>query len=290
MSQITPRDFDILKFVAHLETPTRSMITQELFPQDEGGRVTRKRLGILRGLDLLNATNMSWSNPNVLGGMAAPVYFPGSNLPAFLAQECEDNSYLLLNTAAPHFLYGYHLVEVARTHLMLDKAAALTPGVEVVKWYGERAQRDKNMTDAAAGRYVLHVQVTDKLVCKPDAAFLLQKDQHSKVFMLEQDRDTTKSAERVANFKAGGYTALVEHRLHITRYFPGAMMEKPLVLVIAPSEKRRKALQAAFGKQPTCWLYRFAAIPDLTPESFLTGKVWYPCVGEAGSLVKSEVS
>ena len=47
---------------------------------------------------------------------------------------------------------------------------------------------------------------------------------------------------------------------------------------------------AAFGKQKSCWLYRFAALTDLTPETFLTGKVWYPCVGDALALVKGGVS
>src|SRR5689334_7095504 len=100
MSQITLRDFNVLDFVARYETVTRAMITQELFPADVvgGGRVTRKRLGVLRSLGLISVTNTSWCNPSDMGGMASPVYFPGSNLPAFLAQECEDNSYLLLNS------------------------------------------------------------------------------------------------------------------------------------------------------------------------------------------------
>lgn len=287
---LTRRDFDILRFIARYETVTRAMITQELFPNDNDGRVTRKRLGLMRPLDLVNVTKTSWSNPEMLDGMGSPVYYPGVSLPAYLAQECEDDSYLLLNTAPPHFLYGFHLLAVAKTHLMLDKAVALTPGVAVVQWYGERALRDKSVKEAAAGRFVLHVQINDKLVCKPDATFLLKKDAHSKIFMIEQDRDTTKSADRVANYKAGGYAALVENKLHLTRYFPCATVERPLVLVITTSEKRRKALQTAFGKQPSCWLYRFAALPDLKPETFLTGKVWYPCVGDAVSLVKSGVS
>ena len=56
-----------------------------------------------------------------------------------------------------------------------------------------------------------------KLVCVPDAAFLLDAHGHRKVFYLEQDRDTTKSAERVAAQKCGGYAGLEEvngHRQH----------------------------------------------------------------------------
>ena len=43
-------------------------------------------------------------------------------------------------------------------------------------------------------KYRLYTKLGVKLVCAPDAAFLLAKDGFRKAFYVEQDRDTTKCA------------------------------------------------------------------------------------------------
>ena len=160
--------------------------------------------------------------------------------------------------------------------------------MRVVEWVGERTLADPHAKDAEGGRYRLYTRLSDKLVCVPDAAFLLEKDGHRKVFLLEQDRDTTKSAERVAAQKAGGLAALVDRRLHIGRYFPAATVEKPTVLFVTPTRKRATALRKAFGSKPNCGIYKFASLEDLSAETLLTSAVWHPCVGDPAPLIKGE--
>lgn len=287
---LTPRDHSVLLFIATYDIVTRSMITRELFPGDDG-RVTRKRLSVMRALELVNQAQMRMTNPSILGGIGAPVYFAGQKLPAFLAQEQQDDRYLLLNSATPSWMFLYHGVAVAETHLLLNKAVAQMAGARLVEWIGERTIADRTAADARSGRFRLIVYLSEKLICKPDAAFLLEVETegfHRKVFFLEQDRDTTKNAERVAAQKSGGYTALVEKRMHIVRHFPTATVEKPTVLFVAPSPKRREALRKAFAKKPTNWLYRFAAIEDLTPATMLTSPIWHQCVGDPVPMIKTE--
>ena len=124
-----------------------------------------------------------------------------------------------------------------------------------------------------------------RVVCVPDAAFLLEKDGHCKVFYLEQDRDTTKSAERVAAAKCGGFSGLFAKQLH-RKAFPETNVDKFMVLMLAPTPRRRDALLAAVAKRPGADLWRFASLTDLKPETFLAGPIWYPCEGEPKPLVK----
>src|SRR5688572_20523606 len=167
--QLTDRDLDVLRTVADHDVMIRSQITRLVFPGDKGGRITRKRVDGLSKLDLLSETFMQTVNPTVNHGIGSPVYYPSAKGAAFLAQELEDDRYLLLNTQAPHHLYLYHFIAVTETHMMLNRAAGLCEGVRVAEWFGERALVDRGAKETVPGRYRLQVQITDKLVCKPDA-------------------------------------------------------------------------------------------------------------------------
>src|ERR1041384_5368910 len=93
------------------------------------------------------------------------------------------------------------------------------------------------------------------------------------------------NAQTEVGQKAPGFSGMWERRLH-QRLFPTANVEKFSVLVVAPDKKRINALRKAFGTKPSCWLYKFASLEGLTEKTFLTGKVWFRCVGdEAGSLL-----
>jgi hypothetical protein len=218
-------------------------------------------------------------------GAPAPVYYPSRVGCAFLAEQKEDARYLRVCVQTPNWQHLYHWVQVADTHILLDQAALRTPGVTVDEWLGEWSVANPEAASPEK-RFRLYTLLCDnpRLVCAPDAAFLLAKGGFRKVFYLEIDRDTTKSAERVAASKCQGYAALAERCLH-TKHFPAATIDKFTVLLIAPDAKRREALRRSLAGKPGADLWRFASLPDLTPETFLTQPVFFPCSGEAKPLV-----
>ena len=80
-----------------------------------------------------------------------------------------------------------------------------------------------------------------------------------------------------------------EKRLHL-RLFPSATVEKFTVLVVAPTRKRINALRKSFSTKPACYLYKFASLEDLTEKTFLTGNIWYPCIGDEPGPLRKAVS
>ncbi len=285
---LPPRDLQILHSVAHYDTLTRAQVNRLHFPGDDG-RITRKRLKILLALGLLNQTSMRVVNPAVNGGVSAPVYYPSARGTTFLNEGRDAVAdALVLNAECPNWLFLYHFVAVAETHIMLDAAAKLRADVRVACWYGERAIRDPKEKEPEK-KYRLYQCVSgedkQRVVCVPDAGFLLEKAGHRKVFYLEQDRDTTKSADRVAASKCGGFAGLHARQLH-RRAFPETNVDKFTVLMLAPTENRRDALRASVRKHPGADLWKFASLTDVRPESFLAGAIWYPCEGEPKPLVQ----
>ena len=280
------RDIEVMASVARYYTLTRAQINCLHFPTDADGRITRKRLRLLHEEALFNRTNIQVVNPSM--GAPAYVYYPSAKGCAFLAQEMKDDRYQATCTLTPHWTYLYHWVEVAQTHITLDRAVARLAGVSVLDWISEWSIANPEEKEPEK-RYRLYTKLGQKLVCAPDAAFLLQKDDFRKVFYLEQDRDTTRSADRVAAQKCHGYAGLFEKRMHSARHFLLANVDKFTVLVVAPSVNRRDALAKAFSTKPAAWLYKFCSLTELSPETFLTEPIWHPCSGDAAALVKEGV-
>ena len=282
---LTSRDISVVTSVAHYYTLTRPQITRLHFPGDSDGRITRKRLQVVLGAGLIHRTHMQVVNPAM--GAPAPVYYPSEKGIAFLAQEREDARYLTVCTQTPTWQNLYHWVQIAETHIVLDQAAARVPGLTIADWLSEWSVANPEAT-APEKRYCLYTLLSEpgqpRLLAAPDAGFLLEKDTFRKVFYLEQDRDSTKNAQRVASQKAKGYAVLFERRLQ-ARHFPTTNVEKFSVLMIAPTAKRREALRAAFATMPGASLWKFASQTELTADSFLTDSVWHPCSGAPSALL-----
>lgn len=279
------RDIEVVASVARYYTLTRAQINRLHFPNDHDGRVTRKRLTIIHEDGLINRTNMQVVNPSM--GAPAYVYYPSAKGCAFLAQELKDDRYKSACTLTPNWMYLYHWVEVAQTHITLDHAAVGHPSVSVDEWISEWSIANPDEKEPEK-RYRLYTKLGQKLVCAPDGAFLLQKDGFRKAFYVEQDRDTTKNADRVAAQKCHGYAGLFERRLHIHRHFPMANVDKFTVLFVTPSVNRRDALCAAFQAKPASWLYKFASKTELSPDTFLIAPIWHRCEGAPGALISTE--
>ena len=73
--------------------------------------------------------------------------------------------------------------------------------------------------------------------------------------------------------------ALARRQLHL-KHFPTARAEGFCVLLIVPHHQRRNAIRRAFRQKDATFytnLWRFAAMTDLTVETFLRGAIFYPC-------------
>lgn len=277
------RDVEVIASVARYYTLTRAQINRLHFPNDHDGRLTRKRLRILHEAGLINRANMQVTNP--LMGSPGYVYYPSAKGCDFLAQEKENPNLKDVCTRTPNWMHMYHYVAIADAHILLDQAIQKSTAVAIDHWISEWDVLNAEEKEPEK-RYRLYTKLGQKLVCAPDAAFLLAKDGFRKVFYVELDRDTTESSDRVAAQKCQGFAGLFEKRAHLHKHFPMANVEKFTVLFIVPTVRRRDALRASFSNKPAPWMYKFAALVDLKPETFLTERIWYPCVGDPAALVK----
>src|SRR5262249_10419336 len=134
-------------------------------------------------------------------------------------------------------------------------------------------------------RLYLLLRENPRLVCAPDAAFLLAVAGHRKAFYLEQDRNTS-GVRQIAASKTQGYAVMAQQQLH-RRHFPESTIPTFSVLMIAPTDRRRDALRKAIFGKPGAELWKFAAVPDLSPEQFLFDPIFFPCEGEPKPLVKA---
>lgn len=297
---LVPRDTDVLRSVAHYYTLTRGQINRLHFPDDHDGRLTRRRLQLLHEIGLINRTSMQVVNPSM--GAPAYVYYPSANGVAFVKQEFgteDQGKYDNVNTRTPNWMFLYHWVELAQAHITLDHAVMKIPDVSVEKWIYEHTLLNPDAKEPE-DKYQLFTRLGPKLVCAPDAAFLLQKTvpppaanpllpmrSFRKVYYVELDRDTTVNSERVAAKKCHGYASLLERRVHKEKHFPSANIDEFAVLFIAPTPKRRDALAKAFSTRPAAKLYKFCSQCELNPDTFLTGAIWHETTENVVPLLKA---
>jgi len=292
---LTDRDICILSKVVKYYVLSRPQIQHLCFPSDKTGRVTRRRLQALVSSGLLSRHRAQVVYPN--SAPAGSVYFPSEKGIALLAEYTGDDSILLTPTQQPIPHHVAHWLAVSDTHIKLNAAIAAQDRVVLRDFINEWDTVNKDETEPQK-RFRLHTLLTEspKLVCAPDAAFMLtvpiKREQStvtfSKVFYLEEDRATS-GVKQLAARKCKGYAALAEARLHVT-HFPETNVETFTVLCIAPNARRRESLRKAFGDKVGSELWRFAAGDELSPESFLHEPIWFPVSGDPVPLVKPEES
>lgn len=284
---ISARDLPVLQSVARYYVLNRAQIQRTCFPDDKQGRITRRHLATLCEQGLIARTRVELVVPG--SGSTAPVFYPTRKGLEFLVEACDDRSYLNIATRSPHPQHIFHWLAISETHLALDAALAKQEEVRCLAWLNEWDTADES-APVPEKKFTLYTLIQDRprLVCAPDAGFLLHVDGHAKVFYLEQDRSTS-GVFQVAASKTAGYAAMAEQRLH-RRHFPQATIDPFSVLMVAPNERRRDALCKAIAEKPGSPLWRFAAAPDLMPERFLSQPVWRKCDGTFGPLVKPKES
>jgi len=280
---VTDRDIDVLRAVATYYVLARVDIQRLCFPNDRTGRATRRRLQALVTAGLLNRTPTPVFNPQ--GGTAWPAYFPSKRGLELLAEHLDDERFLAVPSRCPEPYHLLHWLAVTQTHIALDQAIARQKAVRCEGWLNEWDTVNPQEPQAER-RYRLYTLLREnpRLVCVPDAAFLLQVGPHSKVFYLEQDRATVGIRQFVAR-KTPGYAALAKRGGH-KRHFPQATVDSFSVLAVTTTARRRDALRKALRGKAGAELWKFASQADLTPAAFLHGPVFYPCEGDPVPLVK----
>lgn len=280
---ITDRDIQILEDLVRYFVLSRPQIQRLRFPEDKNGRSTRRRLQMLVDLQFINRQHLLFAHPS--GGSPASVYFPSRKGCELLFERSLNEHYLLTPTAAPIPYHINHWLAISETHIHLDYAIARQSDVFVEDWCNEWDICNKNET-VPEKRFRLYTLLRDnpKLVCAPDAAFLLALSGYRKIYYLEQDRNTS-GVHQVASSKTKGYAVMAELNLH-RRHFPQTNLDAFTVIMIAPSPKRRDALRYAIKDKPGANLWRFASATDVTPETFLFEPIFYPVDSEAVPLVK----
>lgn len=281
---ITERDTDILRSSARYYVMKRPQIQQLHFPDDMTGRATRRRLQVLVSAGFLNRTRAPLYNAD--GGSPWPAYYPSRAGLELLAEHFDDERFLGVSCRSPEPFHLHHFLAVTETHLALDQAIAAQSTVSLEGWLNEFDVVNPQET-APERRYRLYTLLKEspRLICVPDAAFLLEFGQFRKVFYLEQDRATT-GVRQLAARKTPGYAELARRGWHV-RHFPQATIDSFTVLLITPTARRRDALRKALAEKSGANLWKFAAQPDVTPDAFLFQPIFYPCVGDPVPLVRT---
>ncbi|MCA9224418.1 MAG: replication-relaxation family protein, partial [Planctomycetales bacterium] len=202
-------------------------------------------------------------------------YFPAVKGNQVLFEHFSDERFLRTPTRAPISHHTLHWLAVSDTHIALRQATANSQ-VRIDGWINEWDVVNKNesLPELHYRLYTL-ISAAPRLVCAPDAAFLLSSGEHRKVFYLEQDRATSGSRQ-IASAKTKGYAAMFEDGLH-RRHFPETTLDQFSVLMVAPTPGRREALRQAFADKPGAPLWRFVAASDFQPERILTDPIFYVC-------------
>ncbi len=268
MHSLQPILISILVAVARYYTLTRMQIEALALPeQDDGGRRMRKYLTSLRHDGLINQTEARVVFPE-RNGAPAPIYYPSRKGCELLAAELKDEGYLSVCTLCPNWQHLFHWIRIADFRILLDASVVLQPEVRAEHCLTEWSIANPEEREPHK-RYSLFtlLQETPRLVCAPDASFVLRYRGFLKGVYVEIDRQTS-GVNQIANSKTPGYAKLAELRL--ARHFPGVSPEVPFtVLHVSPTSGRRDLVAKAIREKPGARLWKFASWDELTPESVL---------------------
>jgi hypothetical protein len=278
------RTMCILKAVATYYTLTRAMLQELCLPETgKDGCVARKILNELKHQGLINQTRCQVTNPH--NGSAAPVYYPSRKGCELLAQETRDDKWLKTCTQTPNWQLLHHWTDVAKFHILLDQAIGAQTDAQVMGFLHEWDIANSDERDPSK-RYKLFTEIRrqPRLVFVPDAGFLLSYHGYKKVYYVEMDRQTS-GVQQIAASKTPGVLGMLQHGLHV-RHFPETNVESFTVLLIAPTEKRRDALQRAISQKDGARHWKFAAWPDLKSSTLLYEPVLRDHEGQAVPFLK----
>jgi Replication-relaxation len=283
---LSENQFSILLFLALHYTLTASQIRRLLFgaDKDRDGRQTRRLLASLLPRKLINQTKMRVVNP--LHAITAGVYYPSREGKEYLAVKTGDTKWLLTPTQTPQWTNLYHWVGLSDLRIAVFEALKQQSAVEIPEWFNEFDVVNRQ-AEKPQDRYRLYTVCEEqprKIVCVPDAAFLLRKTTGAaKAYYVELETGSN-PVQKAANEKTPGYAKLAEKGLH-TRHFPGVGGFS--VLCFAPDPQWRDFLRKCFRPKERVDLWKFAALTDVKPATFFEAPIFYTADdGPPSALVK----
>ena len=200
-----------------------------------------------------------------------------------MANYFDDERFYATNTKHPRADRLSHWVACNSTRILIEKAIARLPNIELVQYINEWETINKD--EASEAQFCLHTQLVKDppLSCSPDAGFLLRYQNQAMVYYLEQDRATS-SPRQVAARKHRGYSELLRQKGH-EKHFPETTVPYFRILFVTTSETRAKKTQQEMktrsGKE--AWMMLNEKVLD--ENNFFTGSVALDHKGELGPLL-----
>ena len=276
--QLQSRDIQALTMLAQYFMLNSRQLRQLCFHDDSTGRVTRRRMLKMSQDGLVRKRQLLVVNPR--DGAASPVFHLTKIGREFLASHYDDESYLHKPVEPSQPQHLFHYVGVSDSHILMNQAIAQQSTIGLDCWVNEDEFVNPDEADKTKRLKLLtQFQDNNKVVCAPDAAFMLSVNSHRAVMYVELDRDSFYH-DRVAARKTPGYKKHLATRSHM-RHFPTATMNSFFVIFFCPTEKRARQLRDAFAKtnanDPALNIYRFGSFETLTPENVLTAPVFRCC-------------
>ncbi len=272
---MTPRQHETLVALGNYDALTRVKLQDVIGLNND--RVMRDLLGTMRQRGLIQKTNQAIASTL---GATAPVWFLAQKGKEYLMSEVHPK-YAACCTAFPQWTTLEHTVAVNWLAVLLDRAIDRQTQVTLCRWINER--QVVNPEDEKPIRLFTELREKPKLVCKPDAAFMLRVGAYAKVYYVELDRGTS-GINQIAASKTPGYAELLNQRGH-RRHFD-TNMDTFSVLSVSLTSGRRDLLRAAFRDKQGAELWKFCCWDQFVPESLLFEAIWFPWQGEPSPLVK----
>ena len=284
---IRERDLCVLVKLARHLLLTRPQISKLCYVDSD--RVARDRLSKMTRGGYVQRKRFRGQDSQ---GAATFLYMLTKKGCRYLADHFDEQRYALKPTKLRQPLFTDHYLAVTGISILLQEWAILAQEkVQLMAWFNEEEIVNYGELDDTK-HHRLYTQLRTeprKLVCDPDAAFMLESGGHRAVFYVERERDRN-SPRRVAAMKTPGYRELLVQQGH-RRHFPDTTLERFTVLFICERKNHRDRLRLAFRDKPDPKRWRFASTKDLTAESFLYSPVWYLCdEDEPRPLVRPTVS
>jgi hypothetical protein len=276
--RITGRDNQVLRSFARYGILNRRLVQQLHFSDDESGtRVSRRRLTALVEGGFLRKHPVAVASTN--DEFPAPVFTLAPGGCQYLANKFGGEYSRLRPIRIPNPSHLFHAVAVARLHVTLDLAAAQQDDIEILEWRNEYDDGiDKDQRDPR--RLYTVMSSCRKIVCAPDAGFVLSQKDKTSLFYVEVERRATTSSRQILFRKAPGYAELARRKLY-RKHFPKAVVDRFTVLLIAPSAQKRTTILQTFERlAPATYrsdLWAFTSAADVASESILESPIFFRC-------------
>ncbi len=280
---LTDRDASVLETLLFYGYLVTNQLRALFFQADKDGSVARDRLRKMDAAGLITRRRAEVANP--FSSNTMPTWIITERGISALALYRDDTRFLSQKPPCTRSWQLFcHYVCVSDLAIKLRQSAAAQDRVQLGDMFFEHTVVNAEADDPAK-RYRLYTVVCEqpkRVICAPDQAFEIRLGEHRMAYYVELERGSD-SPVRVGFKKTPGYAAFAQARRWKT-HFPQA--QKMKVLAVAPSANWRESLRKAIRDKPGAEMWMFAALGDVTPESFLCGPIWHTCEGEVRPLVR----